>query len=275
MSTTYAVLGCGWLGLPLAQSFLKSGRHVRGSVRSDSAFKTLTDVGLEAHQIRLYEDHIQGDIFRFLEGVSRLYIILPPGLRKNPNRNFVAVIAHLVPHIIKQKVKEVVFSSSTGVFGATQGIVTPNTTPLPDTESGRQLLAVEQLLLAQTSFLTQILRLGGLVDQDRHPVQSLARRNTIPEAQAPVNLIHRADAIGLLNHLPTKAPWQSVYHGVLPWHPSKRDFYDQAAREFGLFPLSFSEVVGATNKIVTDDRIQNGLAYRFKEPQLGLKSWTE
>ena len=170
MSTTYAVLGCGWLGLPLAQSFLKSGRHVRGSVRSDSAFKTLTDVGLEAHQIRLYEDHIQGDIFRFLEGVSRLYIILPPGLRKNPNRNFVAVIAHLVPHIIKQKVKEVVFSSSTGVFGATQGIVTPNTTPLPDTESGRQLLAVEQLLLAQTSFLTQILRLGGLVDQDRHPV---------------------------------------------------------------------------------------------------------
>ena len=66
-----------------------------------------------------------------------------------------------------------------------------------------------------------------------------------------------------------------AWHGVLPWHPSKRDFYDQAAREFGLFPLSFSEVVGATNKIVTDDRIQNGLAYRFKEPQLGLKSWTE
>lgn len=275
MSTTYAVLGCGWLGLPLAQSFLKSGHHVRGSVRSESAFKTLTDVGIEAHMIHLYEDRIDGDISGFLDGVARLYLSLPPGVRKSPNRNFVAVIVHLMPYIIKHKVKEVVFTSSTGVFGATQGVITPETIPTPDTESGRQLLAVEQLLLEQTSFSSQILRLGGLVDQDRHPAKSLARREMIPEPQAPINLIHRTDAIGLLDHLPTKAHWQGVYHGVVPWHPCKKDYYTQAAQELGLGPLRFSEAVGTTNKIVTDDRVENELAYYFKEPRLGLKDWAE
>ena len=274
MSATYAVLGCGWLGLPLAESLRKSGHAVRGSVRRQTALATLEDVGLEAHLICLYEDRIEGGIGCFLEGVSRLYLTLPPGLRKNPNRNFVAVIENLVPHLVKSQVREVVFTSSTSVFGATQGVVAHDTVPLPDTESGRQLLVVEQLLLAKTSFATQILRLGGLVGQDRHPAQILARSEMITESQAPINLIHRTDAMGLLLHLPNQAPWNATYHGVVPWHPSKKDFYGQAAKELGLPLLQFSDVIGATNKIVQDTRIENELGYIFKEPRLGLTDWT-
>lgn len=273
MSATYAVLGCGWLGLPLAESLRKSGYSVRGSVRSQTALAALKDVGVAPHLIHLHEDKVEGAISLFLEGVSRLYLTITPGLRKDPKRNFVAVIENLVPHIVKSQVREVVFTSSTSVFGATQGVVGHDTVPLPDTESGRQLLAVEQLLLAQTSFATQILRLGGLVDRDRHPAQTLARKEIITEPQAPINLIHRTDAMGLLLHLPNQAPWNNVYHGVMPWHPSKKDFYGQAAKELGLPPLRFSDMPGATNKKVVDLRIENELGYLFREPRLGLTNW--
>ena len=273
MSATYAVLGCGWLGLPLAESLRKSGDPVRGSVRRQTALAALEDVGVAPHLIHLHEDKVEGAISLFLEGVSRLYLTISPGLRKDPKRNFVAVIENLVPHIVKSQVREVVFTSSTSVYGSTQGVVGHDTVPLPDTESGRQLLAVEQLLLGQTSFATQILRLGGLVDRDRHPAQTLARKEIITEPQAPINLIHRTDAMGLLLHLPNQAPWNNVYHGVMPWHPSKKDFYGQAAKELGLPPLRFSDMPGATNKKVVDLRIENELGYLFKEPRLGLTNW--
>lgn len=275
MTPNVGILGCGWLGLPLAQKLLNSGHSVRGSVRQKSALNQLEHVGIEAHMIDCQEAHIVGNIDAFLQGVSRLYVILPPGIRKNPTRDFVAVVRHLLTYINKSQVKELVFTSSTGVFGGQQGLVLPKTQPLPDSDSGRQLVEVEKLLLSQSSFSTQILRLGGLIDLDRHPAKTLARKNVIMEPQAPVNLIHRTDAVGLLIHLPTHAPWKAVYHGVTPWHPSKKDFYNQAAKELGLTQLPFSETIGTTNKMVKDPRVENMLDYHFTEPLLGLKDWAD
>jgi len=275
MTSNVAVLGCGWLGLPLAEMLLKSGYFVRGSARQKATLNQLENIGIEAHMIDCQENHIEGNIDAFLEGVSRLYVILPPGIRKNPTRDFVAVIRLLLTYVNKSQVRELVFTSSTGVFGSQQGLVLPETQPKPDSESGRQLVEVEKRLLSEFSFSTQILRLGGLIDLDRHPAKTLVRKDVIMEPQAPVNLIHRTDAVGLLMHLPAHAPWKAVYHGVTPWHPSKKDFYNQAAKELGLTQLPFSEAVGTTNKLVKDPRIENMLDYHFKEPRLGLKDWAE
>jgi nucleoside-diphosphate-sugar epimerase len=263
------------LGLPLAKNLLKSGYSVRGSARQKVTLNQLEHVGIEAQMIDCQENHIEGNIEAFLEEISRLYVILPPGIRKDPQRDFVAVIEHLIPYVNKSAVKELVFTSSTGVFGSQQGVVLPETQPLPDSESGRQLVEVEKRLLSQSSFSTQILRLGGLIDLDRHPAKTLARKKVVMDPQAPVNLIHRTDAVGLLMHLPTTAPWKAVYHGVTPWHPSKKDFYNQAAKELGLTQLPFSETIGTTNKMVKDPRVENMLDFHFKEPRLGLKDWAE
>lgn len=152
MTPNVGILGCGWLGLPLAQKLLNSGHSVRGSVRQKSALNQLEHVGIEAHMIDCQETHIEGNIDAFLQGVSRLYVILPPGIRKNPTRDFVAVVRHLLTYINKSQVKELVFTSSTGVFGGQQGLVLPKTQPLPDSESGQQLIEVEKLLLSESSF---------------------------------------------------------------------------------------------------------------------------
>jgi nucleoside-diphosphate-sugar epimerase len=269
MEERIGVLGCGWLGLGLAQSYVADDFVVHGSRQSKKDADSLQKYGVHGFAIQISENHVSGNLSEFLHGISRLFLIFPPGIRKNPNRNFVAVIHQLLPHIHKSKVKEVVFTSSTGVYGPEQGIVTPNTAPQPHTESGRQLLEVESILRSQNGFSTQIVRLGGLLGGDRHPVKQLAKLPMVYNPEAPINLIHKSDAIGLVRFLADQAPWQNIYNGVAPWHPTKQEFYEQAAKEMQLPSPKFAEEPGNANKIVTDPQLES-LGYSFFEPKLGL-----
>jgi nucleoside-diphosphate-sugar epimerase len=269
MKERIGVLGCGWLGLGLAQSYVADDFVVHGSRQSKKDADSLQEQGVDGFAVQISENHVSGNLREFLHGVSRLFLTFPPGIRKNPKRDFVAVIQQLLPHIHKSKVKEVVFTSSTVVYGPQQGLVTPNTVPQPQTESGKQLFEVESILRSQNSFSTQIVRLGGLLGGDRHPVKQLAKLPVVDNPQAPINLIHKADAIGLLRYLADQAPWQSIYNGVAPWHPTKQDFYEQAAKKMKLPFPKFAEEPGNTNKIVTDSQVES-FGYAFIEPKLGL-----
>jgi len=269
MKERIGVLGCGWLGLGLAKSYVADNFVVYGSRQSKKGADSLQEYGIHGFVVQISENHVSGNLSEFLHGVNRLFLTIPPGIRKNPKRNFVAVIQQLLPHIHKSKVKEIVFTSSTGVYGPQQGLVTPNTVPQPQTESGRQLLEVESVLRSQDGFSTQIVRLGGLLGGDRHPVKQLAKLSVVDNPQAPVNFIHKSDAIGLVRFLADQAPWQNIYNGVAPWHPTKQEFYSQAAKEMQLPLPKFAEETGNTNKIVIDPQLES-LGYSFFEPKLGL-----
>ena len=269
MKERIGVLGCGWLGLGIAQSYVADNFIVHGSRQSKKGADSLQKHGVHGFVVQISENHDSGNLTEFLNGVSRLFLTIPPGLQKNPKRDFVAMIHQLLPHIHSSEVKEVVFTSSTGVYGPQQGLVSPSIVPQPQTESGRQLVEVENMLRSQDGFYTIIVRLGGLLGDDRHPVKQLAKLPVVDNPQAPINLIHKADAIGLLRHLADQAPWQSTYHGVAPWHPTRQYFYEQAAKEMQLPLPRFAEEPGNTNKIVTDPQVES-LGYAFFEPKLGL-----
>ena len=53
---TVAVLGCGWLGLPLAKALLAAGYQVAGTTTSPEQVPVLTAAGIEAHLLRLSPD---------------------------------------------------------------------------------------------------------------------------------------------------------------------------------------------------------------------------
>lgn len=269
MKERIGVLGCGWLGLGLAQSYVADDFVVHGSRQSKRDADSLQEQGIHGFAVQISENHVSGNLSEFLYGVSRLFLTLPPRIRKNTKRDFVAVIQQLLPHIHKSKVNEVVFTSSTSVYGPQQGLVTPNTVPQPHTESGRQLLEVEGILRSQDGFSTQIVRLGGLLGGDRHPVKQLAKLPVVNNPQAPINLIYKADAIGLLRYLADQASWHSIYNGVAPWHPTKQEFYEQVAKKMQLPLPKFAEEPGNNNKVVTDPQVDS-LGYAFIEPKLGL-----
>ncbi len=181
--TQISILGCGWLGLPLAKTLLENGFSVNGSTTSAGKLSVMENSGIQPYLIALSENETVGNLSDFLENSKILIIDVPPKLRGSatdpssaPRKTFVFKIKNIIPFIEKSTVKNVLFISSTSVYGDTSTAlsVTEETKTCPETESGKQLLETEQLLQSNSNFKTTVLRFGGLIGEDRHPIKFLA-----------------------------------------------------------------------------------------------------
>ncbi|HOD09928.1 MAG TPA: SDR family NAD(P)-dependent oxidoreductase, partial [Flavobacterium sp.] len=92
-----SILGCGWLGFPLAKSLLQNGFSVNGSTTTLEKMAILENAGINAFQIALSEEEIVGEMFNFLSKSEVLIIDIPPKLRGNSNENFIQKIKNLIP----------------------------------------------------------------------------------------------------------------------------------------------------------------------------------
>ena len=103
--TQISILGCGWLGLPLAKALLKNGFAVNGSTTSNDKLLVLQNLGTQAFQINLSptlsERAAEETIENFLEGSKTLIIDIPPKLRGNSQEDFVSKIQTVIPFIEK------------------------------------------------------------------------------------------------------------------------------------------------------------------------------
>ena len=259
-----SILGCGWLGLPLAKSLLEQGISVKGSTTSIEKISILEKAGITPFQISLFEDKIEGKMDLFLENSEILIVDIPPKLRDDSKENFVGKIKNLIPFIENSTVKKVLFVSSTSVFSDDNSEVTEASIPNPDTESGKQLLEAEQLLQSNKNFQTTIIRFGGLIGNDRHPIKFLAGRKNIENPDAPINLIHQDDCIGIIETIINLDLWNEIFNAVAPIHPTRKEYYTQKAMELNLPLLEFEEGKISTGKLISSDKIETVLNYKFK-----------
>ena len=257
-----SILGCGWLGLPLAQALIENGFSLKGSTTSESKIQLLEKSGAKPYIISLKAENIQGNISAFLMDSEILIIDIPPKLRGAEKENFVAKIERLMPYIEQSSVKKVLFVSSTSVYADDNSTITEATLPKPETESGKQLLASEVLLQKNSHFNTSILRFGGLIGDDRHPVKFLAGRNNIENPEAPINLIHQEDCIGIIISLITHDVWSQTFNAVAPFHPSRKTYYTSKAVTLGLDPPTFKDEL-STGKIIDSSKLMSTLNYSF------------
>lgn len=261
-----SILGCGWLGLPLAKSLIGKGFSVKGSTTSLPKISLLQNVGIEAFQIALSEQEIIGNIDLFLSDSEILIIDIPPKLRGNSTENFVSKIQTLIPHIEKSILEKVIFVSSTSVYADDNSTITEESKPKPDTEGGKQLLAAENLL--QNHFKTTVIRFGGLIGDNRHPIRFLAGRQNIENPEAPINLIHQTDCIGIIESIIGQDCFGETFNAVAPFHPSRKDYYTQKATEFNLPLPEFDESNPSVGKTILSDKIAAILGYAFQNKTL-------
>ena len=62
-----SILGCGWLGLPLAEHLIEKGFSVKGSTTSPNRVGELESKEIEAFIIELSPNEISGDYESFLQ----------------------------------------------------------------------------------------------------------------------------------------------------------------------------------------------------------------
>ena len=266
--TQISILGCGWLGLPLAKALLKKGFLVKGSTTSMEKIPLIKTAGIEPFIIQLEEKKISDSITDFLADSQILIVDIPPKLRGNSNENFVAKIATLIPFIENSTIEKVLFVSSTSVYGEDNGLVTDETPLNPDTEGGRQLAIVESLLQKNSRFETTILRFGGLIGEDRNPVRFLSGRENIENPNAPINLIHQDDCIGIIEKIIVLNSWNKTYNAVAPFHPTRKEYYTQKAADLNLALPKFVPSNTMAGKTILSDTLKNSLQYSFIKPTL-------
>jgi len=257
-----SVLGCGWLGLPLAKALIQNGFEVNGSTTSESKISLLEAAGIKPFLIEISENGIHGNILDFLNA-EILIIDIPPKLRGLEKENFVSKIQNLIGFIENSSVEKVLFISSISVYADDNSVVTEEKIPNPETESGRQLHESEQLLQNHKNFKTTILRFGGLIGEDRHPVKFLAGRENLENPNGPINLIHQQDCIGIVLKIIQTETWNETFNAAAPFHPNRQNYYPEKAKTLNLPEPKFNHEKESVGKTIDSQKIIKILEYDF------------
>ena len=269
-SLKISLLGCGWLGTPLANLLISKGYIIKGSTTTPSKLERLNELNIVPYLVHFRKKYPPENLSDFLLS-DVLIICIPPG-RNNSEKNedYRRMAAQVSESLLRSTVKQLIFISSTSVYGDNNQEVDENTVAVPDNGSGKLLLEVEQQFLALqnlTDIKVSVLRLSGLIGPDRHPARFFAGKTDIPNGLAPVNLIHLDDVCGIVLKLIDKGDINGIFTASAPSHPTKQEFYTQAAKQLQLPLPTFKNELNNW-KIIRSDKIASVLEYNFQVDDL-------
>lgn len=259
--TKISILGCGWYGSALGKAFIADGIQVKGSTTSAAKMDNLAALSIKPYIVNFLpgEERYDTDFF----DCDVLWIAIPPKSRSGEGAAFIEKAKGIISAIKQFKIQNVVFISSTGVYTDSNQYVNEETDPQPNTEAGRVLFEAENLFRAEDSFKTTIIRFAGLIGPGRNPGRFFAGKKDIPNGDAPVNLIHLDDCIGISKAILTKQAFGQLFNGCSPGHPAKSDFYTQAALDSGFEKPEFIKELKEW-KIVESVNVEPILGYRYE-----------
>ncbi|WBO86375.1 Rossmann-fold NAD(P)-binding domain-containing protein [Hymenobacter yonginensis] len=268
--TTVAVLGCGWLGLPLAKALVAEGYAVNGSTTTPTHMLTLRDAGIRPYLLRLGPEFSQIDadsLHALLAGVDVLVLNVPP--RAAAAGAYPALLRPVGSAVAAAGVRHVLFVSSTGVY-PNENRVMRESDAVSSPDAPVDLLRAEgQFTPRWGQWLTTVVRLGGLFGPDRPPGRFLAGRHDLPQGEAPVNLIHLDDCIGLLQHIIREKAWGYTFNACASQHPSRSTFYTAAAAHMGLPAPTFQpEDASPSGKTIDSSLLRETTGYQFRHDDL-------
>jgi nucleoside-diphosphate-sugar epimerase len=193
------IIGCGYVGLPLGAELARLGHEVFGLTRSGAAGAALQARGLHP---------LSADITRRadLDGLPGPFdwvvntVASNKGGPEEYRQVYVEGTRHILQWLEAAPPKKLVYTSSTSVYGQTDGSLVKESSPAqPADELGRLLLDAEQLLLdaARTKKIPAvILRAAGIYGPGRGHLflQYLKGEARIPgRGERLINMIHRDD----------------------------------------------------------------------------------
>ncbi len=253
-SESISIIGCGWLGLALAKE-LRQSYHIKGSTTRAEKLLHLKELGIEAYIYNASEAQEASIVGLF--DAEQLIITIPPLSRQE---HMLASYPDRVTQIIEQarenKVRRIIFTSSTGIYPDTNKVVTESTPITPTTLKQEKLLAAEeQIKSAEIPYI--ILRLAGLYGDGREPGTWFSGKTNLSGGLTPINMIHQTDVVNVIKYLLARHFIKNeIFNICHPDHPTKKEFYTYHAIKKGFEPPLWRETQDPF-KIVSSDKIQD------------------
>ena len=279
------IVGCGYVGLPLAAELVNRGHVVFGLRRSSASDVALSAAGI----IPLRGDITQPDSLKQLprdfdwvvncvasggggaEEYRQLYL-----------QGMVNLTGWLVPRAQRSSViiPRLVYTSSTGVYGQNDGSLVDETSPTePATETAKVLVEAEKVLLAagqEKNFPAMILRAAGIYGPERGYLlkQFLRGEARIEGSGARVlNMIHRDDLVRAIIAALERGRAGEIYNAVDDAPVSQLEFFKWLAAKLGKpLPQVAAEDTatprkrGSTNKRISNAKLKRELEFEFQYP---------
>lgn len=239
-----SILGCGWLGIPLAENLISKGFIVKGSTTSKEKLNSLHNRGIETSIIDIEKNIFENDFF-------------------NCDILIISITAKQVDafKILQDKIKidtKVIYISSTSVYDN-------NINPVNETtiiNKGR-IAQIESILNSNRKFDLTILRFSGLIGPNRNPAKFFLSKEYIPNPNGYVNMIHLKDCIGIINAIINKNAWNEIFNGTAPHHPTRKEYYTNL-RKVNNFPTPIFKELTKEFKIIDGNKVIKELNYQFK-----------
>ena len=262
--TSVSVLGCGWLGLPLAKHLVTQGFIVKGSTTSPDKLPVLKDAKIKPFLIICGPPLVGENIPEFFD--ARTLFLNVPFRRDMEPSVYKKQIDAIVDRLRGSCIEFVVFASSTAVYPRTLKEAREGVRFTPDNPRSRTLYEIERSLLEERRFQTTLIRFAGLYGGSRRIGDFLTGPKRLSRSNGPANLIHLEDCVGIVHEVIQKDARGEIFNACSDVHPYKEELYTKAAKNMGLAAPSFNEESSVSSKVVINEKIKKELGYRFKHP---------
>lgn len=235
MKKSVSILGLGHIGAPLAQVLSAAGYVVKGSTRSPEKAQSFNAAGIMATALSF------------------------PQLPESELLDSDLIVLNIPPFEEEldwfrrwnwRPDSWMIFLSSTSVYEDKPLVVTE------DSEVKPSLLSAQEKWVQKTFPRYSILRLGGLLGGARHPGKHLSGRKDLKSPLHAVNLVHHDDVVGFIQTVMEKKLEREVFNVVSDEHRSRKDFYQQYAKDHNLALPEFDESDKSLGKIVSNQKMK-------------------
>ncbi len=273
------IVGCGYVGLPLGAELVRQGHEVFGLRRSAEGADELKAAGIHP---------LAGDITR-TEDIAGLpapfdWVVNAVSSSKGGADEYRSVYLdgtrHLIDWLAGMPLRKYVYTSSTSVYGQTDGSLVKEDAPAePASETSRLLVETESLLTAAArdrKFPAVILRVAGIYGPERGHLFHQYLRNEARisgKGERIINMIHREDLVTtIIAALKNGRPGE-IYNATDDESVAQIHFFRWLSETLGKNMPPFATEAenaqrkrGLTNKKVSNRKMKMELGVQLKFP---------
>lgn len=245
-----SLIGCGWLGKPLALDLIQSGYSILATTSHDKSSEfsasavPYTTLDISSHTVPA--PILNSDVL--------IYMVTPKPL---------AEVQHFFEQIPADK--KIIFISSTSVYGKSMGEINEGIPLDPNNTSSPLLIETESYIKTKFKNAT-ILRFGGLYGDKRHPVFHLQGKTNLTGGGAYIHLVHRDDCIRAIKSVIEHSCWGEIFNIVSDVSFNKKDYYTLMAIKLGLTPPTYTENAAINETKITNEKSKEKLNMHYQKP---------
>ena len=264
--STISILGCGWLGAPLARNLMAEGYRVKGSTRQAEKKTVMKDVGIKPYLLTLTPELSQLNPEDFFQ--TDLLIIAIPPLSASQEEDFHSrQIQAVAAEIERNSIQRCIYINSIAVYPEADKEISEEDLSEEEDSPQPAIRKAENILQNINGLDLTILRCGELYGYNRIPGKRSGDNKGIKEENSTaVNYIHRDDVIRVILEVLSQNYWNQILNVVAPNHPRRNVVYLHNSKDFGFEIPLLSQNKTSINKIVSSTKLQKDLHYQFSYP---------